>query len=972
MPDQPSSNSLPTGTVTFLFTDIQGSTPMWEREPEKMAEALQVHNTALRQAIEAHGGAVFKTVGDAFQAAFATAPQALKAAIEGQRNLQTAPWNELGALSVRMGLHTGEAELDPGGDEYAVCHAKNRIGRIHSAAHGGQVLLSQETADLVLRVLPEGISLKNLGEHRLKGMQWLEHLYQVVAPDLSQEFPPLATAITHPNNLPVQLTSFIGREKEIAAVVELLGKHRLVTLSGVGGVGKTRLSLQVARSIMESFPDGVWFIEFAPLIDPDRLSQTVAGVLGLQESGSLPILDVMIQYLQSRSLLLVLDNCEHLIDACAGLVDTLLRNCDQIKLLATSREALSVTGEVPYHVPSLSFPKPLHQVKLDELSQCEAVRLFITRAAVARTGFTLTEPIAPAVAQICQRLDGIPLAIELAAARTGALSVEQIATRLNNCFRLLTGGSRTSLPRHQTLRASIDWSYTLLDQHERSLLVRLTVFSGGWTLEAAETVCGFGELVSSDIVNIMTSLVNKSLIVVDRDAFDIHRYHMLETVRQYGRERLIDKVLTNQDILDCSAEEQVRQRHLDYYLQLAEQAETGMVGKEQRQWFRWIKIELDNIRTALEWSLEDDLSSYLRLASSLQFYWFTTGIANEGCTWLKKGLDRVDRTDQAETRQALRAKALGATGILLWTLGNADEASQYLKESAALYRSLGQSGKLAYILSFLGLSTNDERFSMAAEAVELARQSGDAYVLAESLHHQGVTLQKINPHAAQVLFEESASLFDKIGNRLRTASVHRHLGYVYGLTGRFEEGRLYFEKALVVDREFGCKWYEMYDLLFLGEIAYLGGQYTLMVSCFSKTLKISQEIGVRWIRNRSLQLMGQAARRQGKKEQIFHFIREILEVHRDDIDNDVDAEAIALMAGIALDLGQPLKAVHLMAVVETQGLYRLDNFTSRPEYDHDLTAAKAALTEEDFRSAWEAGQAMTLKQAVALALEEHE
>ena len=330
----PTGTALPTGTITFLFTDIEGSTPLWEQHPQAMAEALQVHNTALRQAIESNGGVVYKTVGDAFQAAFPTAPQALKAAIEGQRALQAASWNKLGPLRVRMGLHTGEAALDPGGDEYAVSHTKNRIGRIHSIAHAGQILLSQETADLVARYLPEGVMLKDLGEHRLKGMQWPEHLYQVCTTGLPQEFPPLATQITHPNNLPIQLTSFVGRETEIAAVLRLLDNHHLVTLTGSGGTGKSRLSLQVAAEALEGYPNGVWLVELAPLADPILAPRTVASALGIPESPGRDIRDSLVAFLRPKRLLLILDNCEHLLDACANLVSTLLHACPSLRIMA--------------------------------------------------------------------------------------------------------------------------------------------------------------------------------------------------------------------------------------------------------------------------------------------------------------------------------------------------------------------------------------------------------------------------------------------------------------------------------------------------------------------------------------------------------------------------------------------------------------------------------------------------------------
>ncbi len=591
------TTGLPTGTVTFLFTDIQGSTPLWEYEPEKMAEALQMHNQVLRQTIAANGGVIFKTVGDAFQAAFATAPQALRAAIEGQRSLQSASWNDLGPLQVRMGLHTGEAELDPGGDEYAVSHTKNRVARIMSVAYGGQILVSAETCELINHQLPHGVSLKDLGEQRLKGMAFLEHLYQVCIPGLAQDFPSLETAIAHPNNLPELLTSFIGRQEEISEVSELLTKHRLVTLTGSGGVGKTRLAVRVGKDALANFPDGVWMVELAMLGDPERVVLAAVQALGLREVSGVPIENVLSGYIRDKHLLLILDNCEHLLEACTQMADLLLKKCPHLTLLATSREILGVPGEAPFRVPSMPTPDPKHLPNLEEAAHYDAVHLFTERAEQAAPGFTLNEDNAVAVSTICRRLDGIPLAIELAAARTRVMAPQQVAARLDKVFRLLTGGSRSVLPRQQTLEAAISWSYTLLSEQERLALQRLSVFAGGWTLEAAEAVVGGNAIQADEVLDLLTSLVDKSLINPVSVAGGINRYRMLEMVRQYAHERL----------LESGAGERVRDRHLVYYMELAEQAEPHLRGKGMLDWLNRLEDEHENLRLALEWSLAGHL-----------------------------------------------------------------------------------------------------------------------------------------------------------------------------------------------------------------------------------------------------------------------------------------------------------------------------------------------------------------------------
>ena len=444
-----------------------------------------------------------------------------------------------------MGLHTGTAELDEGSNmSYQVGYTLNRAAHIMSTGYGGQILLSQEAADLVERELPEGVELRDLGQHRLKGIQRLEHLYQLIAADLPQNFQPLATGESPPNNLPTQLSSFIGREKEIAGLQELFltRNARLVTLTGSGGTGKTRLALRAAEQMLEAFPQGTWLVELAPLSDPSLVAQAVVDVLGVREDPQRSILQALIAYLHDRQTLLIMDNCEHVIGEAATLAGHLLHSCPQLRILATSREILGVEGETPFRCPSLSFPSG--QSSMEDLVQCEAARLFVERAQTISPSFALTEANVQLVARICQRLDGIPLAIELAAVRIRMLSIEQIAVRLDQTFRLLTGGSRSVLPRHQTLKALIDWSYNLLSEEESALMLRLSVFAGGWTLEAAEEVCADRKdlyqaipslLLPERIMDLLGQLIDKSLIQIEEEKAEDPRYRMLETVRQYSR-----------------------------------------------------------------------------------------------------------------------------------------------------------------------------------------------------------------------------------------------------------------------------------------------------------------------------------------------------------------------------------------------------------------------------------------------------
>src|SRR5579884_2058809 len=562
---------LPSGTVTFLFTDIEGSTKLWEECPEAMRQALARHDALAASIIEQHEGLLVKSrgEGDSLFCVFARATDAVAAACALQQAFVSEPWPAEAPLRVRMALHTGEADLREG-DYYG--SAVNRCARLRAIGHGGQVLLSQAARDL----LPPDAPLMDKGSHRLKDLQQPEHVFQLAAPDLPSEFPPLRSLRN--TNLPVQTTSFIGREQEMAQLKRLFSSTRLLTLTGIGGCGKTRLALQVAADLLEDYPDGAWLVELAALSEGSPVPQSVASALGLREEPGRSLTQTLIDYLQSRSLLLILDNCEHLVAACASLAETLLRSSPNVKLLATSREALNVPGETTYRVPSLLPPDPERLPSEEKdlaaaLMDYDAVRLFVERACSHRSEFALTRQNGPAVAEICHQLDGIPLAIELAAARIRAMAVEKIAERLDDRFRLLTGGARTVLPRQQTLRALIDWSYDLLDARERTLLQRLGVFAGGWSLDSAEAVCadrpGEGDLEAGfeewEVLDLLQSLVDKSLVLYEEREAE-GRYRLFESVRHYA----LGKLSAAGDA------ERVRDRHADHFLDQA-RARSGLL-----------------------------------------------------------------------------------------------------------------------------------------------------------------------------------------------------------------------------------------------------------------------------------------------------------------------------------------------------------------------------------------------------------
>src|SRR5215217_500951 len=585
---------IPSGVVTFLFTDIEGSTKLWERLPAVMASAVARHDELLRAAIEARRGYVFKTVGDAFCAAFADPADAAAAAIASQQALAAEDWGAVGAIRARVALHTGMAE-ERAADYFGP--AVNRVARLLSAGYGEQVLVSRTTAEQVRSRLPPGTRLDDLGEHRLKDLLQAEHIFQLVVPGITAEFPPIKTLDRQRHNLPAQPTSLVGREDEVTAVRELLegGDARLVTLTGPGGVGKTRLGLQVAAEAVESFADGVWFVPLAPLDDPDLVVSQIGAAIGVRESGDAPLLDRLKEELANKEMLLLLDNFEH-VAAAAPVIGDLLAACPKLKLIVTSRAVLRVYGEREVPVSPLGLPNLKRLPSVAELENVGSVRLFVDRAQAAKRDFGLVEANARAVAEICVRLDGLPLAIELAAARVKLLPPPALLSRLESRLKLLTGGGVDRDPRQQTLRGAIAWSHDLLAPEEQVLFRRLAVLAGGCTFEAAETIANPDGNLAIDVLDGLSSLVDKSLLRQEETESGEPRFFMLETLREFGLERLAE-----------SGEEQdVRSRHAEFFTQVAEEAEPSIWTAEAEQTLDNLEMEHDNLRAALGWAMRAD------------------------------------------------------------------------------------------------------------------------------------------------------------------------------------------------------------------------------------------------------------------------------------------------------------------------------------------------------------------------------
>jgi predicted ATPase/class 3 adenylate cyclase len=779
--------------TTYLFTDIEGSTRLWETEPDKMRPALARHDAIVRTCVESNRGTVVKMSGDGVHAVFADPLDAVRATLELQRTLADLDPTESVALQVRCGMHAG---VDERRDNDFFGSGVNRAARIMSVAHGGQVLLSQAVAALVGDRLPDGVSLRDLGSVRLRDLANPERVYQVVHPQLRQDFPALRSLEARPNNLPQQVSSFVGREREVAEAKKHLSQSRLLTLLGIGGLGKTRLSLQVAAEVLDDYPDGVWFVDLAPMTDERLVPQAVASVLGVKEEAGRPVLEALVKYVRDRKLLLILDNCEHLLHACAELSVQLLQSGPDLKILASSREHLHVKGETTYPVPPLSVPDPNAEITLEALTQFEAVRLFVERARAVQPGFQVTQTNAKTVADICQRLDGIPLAIELASARVRALSAEEIATRLSDRFGLLTRGDRTALPRQQTLRASIDWSYDLLTDHERALLRRLSVFAGGWTLEAAEAVGADGDVETADVLDLLTNLVEKSLVTLEAEG---ERYRLLETVRKYAQERLDES----------DERDQACARHLAFYVDLAEKAMPELLGPTQAAWVGRLDLERENLIAAHAWCdrAKDGAQLGLRLVHSAKRYWLNRGLLGLRHRLTVEALARPG----AQERSLARCQALFSAGQVCCFMGRFGEAIGYLEECLSIARELDDKGRIAAALQYLGMASLGEGDLASArghleEGLALAQVQGDKRELAAAFNNLAqLDRAEGSLEAAEPLYEKVLALANELGDRETIAVALLNLAMVAVGRRSADRARTMLLEVIEIAEETGSK-----------------------------------------------------------------------------------------------------------------------------------------------------------------------
>ena len=955
---------LPAGTVTLLFTDIEGSTRLLQQLGEGYAGVLIECRALLREAFNRHHGYEVDSQGDGFFFVFVRAREAILATGDAQSALTTHSWPEGVEVRVRMGLHTGEPSIVVEGYVGLDVHYASRI--MH-AAHGGQVLLSQTTRDLVENELPFGVSLRDLGEHRLKDLQRPSHLYQLVIRGLPVNFPPIETLNSRPNNLPIQLTPLIGREKEVAAVQDLLRREevRLVTLTGPGGAGKTRLGLQVAAELCDQFKEGVYFVNLAPISDPEFVVSTIAQVLQLKETGELALLDLLKGYLRDKHMLLLLDNFEQVVSAALQVAD-LLAATPKLKVIVTSREVLHIRGEHEFPVPPMAFPDPAHIPDMMALAQYEAVVLFIQRATEVNPDFQLTPANARDIAGICIQLDGLPLAIELAAARIKVLPPQALLARLGQRLAVLTSGTRDAPVRQQTLRNTIEWSYQLLDAGEQRLFRRLSVFAGGCTLEAIEEICATLDTdnETGQVLDRVASLIDKSILQQAEQKGEQPRLVMLETIREYGSEVLAE-----------SGEREItRKAHATYYLALAENAELELGGLQQDVWLDRLEREHENLRAAMQWLQEPGESGQrremaLRLGGALRRFWIVHGHWSEGRNFLELAL-----AESKGVAASVQAKALITAANLANMQSDNDRAEALAEKSRVLCQELGDTPGIALSLRLLAVVAA-RRGNLAAErmlneeALALFREVSDKEGAAWALYNLGWHAHGHGEYAkAQALHEESLALHRELGNKWGIA--HSLCALASGLIDSQGDPltvHALLDESIVLSKEIGDKEGTETFFSLSAQLALSQGDTAKARSLAEECLVINREIGNKEDIAESLFLLARVEAHQGDyaaARDLYEQSLAILIEGNSKWDFDLYLQGLA---GVVAAQGEAVWAARLYGADEA---FREDNSIPiipdlRSEYERSVAAARAQLGEQAFAAAWAEGRTMTPEQALA-------
>ncbi len=925
-----------TGILTFLFTDLEGSTPLWEKYPEIMQEASARHDALLREAFETNGGRVVKTTGDGFHVVFDTPADGLRAAIAGQQAIGKQDWpSQVGRLRVRMGIHSGESQAR---DEDYYGPELNRAARIMGIGHGGQILLSRVTADLLRSRLPDSASLKDMGRHRLKGLADPERIFQVDHPSMESDFPPLQSSVSNPHNLPSLLTNFVGRQRELLDIRRMLPGNRLLTLTGPGGNGKTRLMLQAAGLMLEDFAHGVWLFELAPLNDPELVPEKIASVLGVRGHPDRSLVDSLVLFLRRRETLLLLDNAEHVIEKTAQVAEHLLAACPKLVMLVTSREPLAIPGETILQVPSLSLP-PRAELTTEDLTESEAVQLFLDRARTVRPDFELRRDNRGPVAEIVRRLDGIPLALELAAARLRVMSAGQIAERLQDRFRLLVSGSRTALPRQQTLQALIDWSWNLLDEREKILLARLSVFSGGWILEDAQKIAGLPPLDSYFVLDGLDSLVRKSLVVVESNGESSDRFQLLESILQYASNRLEE--------MESLAV--VEERHAAHFVDLVRQAERTDATGNQKETIAWIKRlvrETDNFRSAFDWLAKHNPFTFVEVSGKLlvlgaQSFWsFST---QQSQRWLSRAIEIgqplvVPSENRIEHEENL-GRALSAMASVGFTIGRHGEGVKAGEDAISILRPHGETKLLSYALATYAFNQGylgrlDEAVQAGLEARRIARRLGEGVPLSLALGALGLaSMMQGDLQQTQEIVREGKEAVERLGNTFGGLQFLMVEGHMYARMGKLAQAEQVYRRA---DEQFREIDEPTQSIITRSELAH-------------------------------------ALRGQRKWQEARSYYRETIQYFLDMGHEPAVANQLECFAYIAIGLEEPEQAARLLGASQSIR-ERTENPIALPwekqEYESALTALKDMIGQKTRDEEIATGRGLKIEDAVGYAIEQ--
>lgn len=946
----------PTGHVTFLFTDIEGSTKLAQEFHDRLSEVLERHHSILNNAVESNNGFVFKMIGDAFCCAFQNADDAVRASVDAQKKLNSEIWNEA-VIKVRMGIHSGNAEWS--GTDYMGYITLARTQRVMSAAYGGQIIISNDAYEIKKDYGSEEISFRDLGSRRLKDLIQPLRLYQIMSADIPADFPPLKTLDARPNNLHVQLTSFIGREKEMKEIKKLLSVTRLMTLLGSGGTGKTRLSLQVAADLIDEFANGVYIAELAPVSDPAMIVQTIFDSLEIKEEPGRSPEETLTDYLRGKEMLIILDNCEHLIIECSGLAEMILRNCPKIKIIATSREALNCSGEQTYRLPSLSVPDKSIVNTPEQLTHYESVRLFIERALSVNHNFRVNNNNAPALAGICNRLDGIPLAIELAAARIKVLSVEKIYERLDNRFNFLTGGNRTALPRQQTLKALIDWSYDLLSEEEKKLWSRLSVFKDGWTLESAEEICSDEKISKGEMLDLLSQLVEKSIIIYDEVK---ERYWILETIKQYGEEKL----------KESNEEEKFFTKHLDYFAEQSSLSKFKLSGKTNPEWLDKIETEHNNFISAIDWSvkcLKMDKGSLI--ASELGNFWTTRGHYLTGIKIMESLLENV-----SGIRKETLSKLFSISGDLFRSQGKYETAKMYYEKSFEISTELQNKKDISISLIGIGnVEAETGNFGKAKnyfeESLKVSRECNFYGGISFSLNNLGnVALVMGNFELAETYTKQSLEINRKSQNKGDIAYSLDTLGNLMVEKGNLELAQEYLEESLKLTKEIGDKSGIAYSLMNLSGISNRNGNQEQALSYLEESLRLRIELDDKTGIAYSLFSIGSIFFEQKKYEQAREYYKESL-IIRTALCDKLGIAYSLLSFSLIFNYDEKLiSSVKILGAAETvfksTGI-EVNNTEFRLQ-SQLIKELHQKLSEEEFNKYFEEGKNLTLDEACQLAI----